>query len=681
MTAKGAWACHAPRIRTTRTTSALTASEKKLPTNLLILHLLTGSLATVKRAIQESAAAKLEFGTTPGGLPYVIQMWGGESEAFLRKWHCTSEYFVEPYRSVTRRMCVYAEFMQFVFKSGEPLEATGIPNHDLLMDLADAATAKFFAHFFRISPDVVTKSGNVFSIMSRSCHYCSFHLLRLLRKNGAVGDCSARGSCGSSVAVVTSKRLSVYTHHLVGGCCQHAGPESIHCAIRALWRTRTARGGGRTQRESRMSQILERFVNDRAQLDSKVYAQLSKEMRKRCVFASDTRGTKKRLSCLTLLFMPTARMEKEKARYALDLVARLDATFAEDATCERTMLCADASYWAASFLEDRAWLKLGQLAGEPVGQGDDGDGEIAAEIANPEDASAVGAFEICASLGISEQYCDEAQECSAGEAPDYRDLDKDGCVSLTERRAFDVVVDDACRGIEEAAAPGMRVCDDDEDKDDEDEAPTEAEGHAAVTAERPALFERQPTGDAQCVVYALRSFLGDAGAAVTTAGLRGFAHEIAPSMFDGTGKAAKLRKGGHGRDSERYQTELVAFRERNVAASSDTHPNFNHQVAVRFLEERFSLRTVPLPFRASSRRAVAKGLSAVLGDAGATRAMLLGTWHGARHAVSVRRELAGSWVLYDCDLAGVVVLDDEAKWVVLAQRTDAVYVEATPSSS
>ena len=61
--------------------------------------------------------------------------------------------------------------------------------------------------------------------------------------------------------------------------------------------------------------------------------------------------------------------------------------------------------------------------------------------------------------------------------------------------------------------------------------------------------------------------------------------------------------------------------------------------------------------------------------------MLLGTWHGARHAVSVRRELAGSWVLYDCDLAGVVVLDDEAKWVVLAQRTDAVYVEATPSSS
>ena len=42
-----------------------------------------------------------------------------------------------------------------------------------------------------------------------------------------------------------------------------------------------------------MSQILERFVNDRAQLDSKVYAQLSKEMRrKRCVFASDTRGTK-----------------------------------------------------------------------------------------------------------------------------------------------------------------------------------------------------------------------------------------------------------------------------------------------------------------------------------------------------------------------------------------------------
>jgi hypothetical protein len=374
-------------------------------------------------------------------------------------------------------------------------------------------------------------------------------------------------------------------------------------------------------------------------------------------------------------------MEKEKARYALDLVARLDATFAEDATCERTMLCADASYWAASFLEDRAWLKLGQLAGEPVGQGDDGDDEIAAEIANPEDASAVGAFEICASLGISEQYCDEAQECPAGEAPDYRDLDKDGCVSLTERRAFDVVVDDACRGIEEAAAPGMRVCDDDEDKDDEDEAPTEAEGHAAVTAERPALFERQPTGDAQCVVYALRSFLGDAGAAVTTAGLRGFAHEIAPSMFDGTGKAAKLRKGGHGRDSERYQTELVAFRERNVAASSDTHPNFNHQVAVRFLEERFSLRTVPLPFRASSRRAVAKGLSAVLGDAGATRAMLLGTWHGARHAVSVRRELAGSWVLYDCDLAGMVVLDDEAKWVVLAQRTDAVYVEATPSSS
>ena len=153
-------------------------------------------------------------------------------------------------------------------------------------------------------------------------------------------------------------------------------------------------------------------------------------------------------------------MEKEKARYALDLVARLDATFAEDATCERTMLCADASYWAASFLEERAWLKLGQLTGEPVGQGDDGDGEIAAEIANPEGASAVGAFEICASLGISEQYCDEAQECPAGEAPDYRDLDKDGCVSLTERRAFDVVVDDACRGIEEAAAPGMRVCDD-----------------------------------------------------------------------------------------------------------------------------------------------------------------------------------------------------------------------------
>ena len=174
---------------------------------------------------------------------------------------------------------------------------------------------------------------------------------------------------------------------------------------------------------------------------------------------------------------------------------------------------------------------------------------------------------------------------------------KDGCVSLTERRAFDVAVDDACRGIEEAAAPGMRVCDDGDDKDDEDEAPAEAEGHAAVTAERPALFERQPTGDAQCVVYALRSFLGDAGAAVTTAGLREFAHVIAPPMFDGTGKAAKLRKGGHGRDSERYQTELVAFRERNVAASSGTHPNFNNQVAVRFLEERFSLSTVPLPFR------------------------------------------------------------------------------------
>jgi hypothetical protein len=28
--------------------------------------------------------------------------------------------------------------------------------------------------------------------------------------------------------------------------------------------------------------------------------------------------------------------------------------------------------------------------------------------------------------------------------------------------------------------------------------------------------------------------------------------------------------------------------------------------------------------------------------------------------------------MYDCDLAGRVVLDDEAKWVTLAQRTDAV---------
>ena len=76
------------------------------------------------------------------------------------------------------------------------------------------------------------------------------------------------------------------------------------------------------------------------------------------------------------------------------------------------------------------------------------------------------------------------------------------------------------------------------------------------------------------------SSLGGAGAAVTTAGLREFAHDIAPPMFDGTGKAAKLRKGGHGRDSERYQTELVAFRERNATASSGTHPNFNHQAVV-----------------------------------------------------------------------------------------------------
>ena len=250
MTAKGAWACHAPRIRTTRTTSALTASEKKLPTNLLILHLLTGSLATVKRAIQESAAAKLEFGTTPGGLPYVIQMWGGESEDFLRKWHCTSEYFAEPYRSVTRRMCVYAEFMQFVFKPGEPLEATGIPNHDLLMDLADATTAKFFAHFFRISPGRRHEKWE--------CIQHHEPQLPLLFFSSASPASQERGRWGlqrqRSVGFVCCRRhvqAAVSIHSSPGWrlLSTRTGPESIHCAIRALWRTHGTRGGAQTARE------------------------------------------------------------------------------------------------------------------------------------------------------------------------------------------------------------------------------------------------------------------------------------------------------------------------------------------------------------------------------------------------------------------------------------------------
>ena len=98
--------------------ATLNCMGEKFSTCVLQLALIVGVFSSIKEETL-TGRCKLQI-TDEAGKVHYQQMWGSEMQTWHTAYSCNSNKFMEPYRSVLRRMCTYASFIRSSFSEGDP---------------------------------------------------------------------------------------------------------------------------------------------------------------------------------------------------------------------------------------------------------------------------------------------------------------------------------------------------------------------------------------------------------------------------------------------------------------------------------------------------------------------------------------------------------------------------------